>query len=305
MRSSTLVAAGGVAILGATACWLLTRFGADAESASDEASASSAPAAPPRRASAVRVPRVSGRERSSDDEALAAAAAAVADAKADSLALARALENDIRAAAAEKRWNDALKGLNEIEFLCKDTAARASISLDALSGEIVAGRDAYFREQSPLRAYATMDALVADKASQEPAFAVARAWASREVSAELWEKAASNLALKMDELEKYWKERRVTGVRRASYGSGSFVMIKKTFGTVAPSAAAAIRQTEDVWWSRADSVTRSAFLTAYFVETSGYFEILRVDETACEACGGQGECASCNGCGVVRTVTYR
>ena len=62
------------------------------------------------------------------------------------------------------------------------------------------------------------------------------------------------------------------------------------------------------------------FLVASFVEESGLFEVLRVDESdLCSSCGGKGVlttntsdgaqsnavCTTCNGCGKFRKVNYR
>jgi hypothetical protein len=135
--------------------------------------------------------------------------------------------------------------------------------------------------------------------------AAARSWASRELDALMWEKVRSDLALHGDELEKYWKDRRIAQPRVAGYGKGSFIVVKKRTGADAPQASA-----DEDWWNSAGFAERAGFLTAYFVETSGRFVILRADEADCPACGGRGEvtravCAQCNGCGVVRSVTYR
>ena len=80
-------------------------------------------------------------------------------------------------------------------------------------------------------------------------------------------------------------------------------------------------KTEEQWWAMSARPTdRAQWLRAHFVETSGLFQIIRVDETEhCSNCGGQGFvtsqssdggssssfCVQCNGSGNFRKVIYR
>ena len=178
---------------------------------------------------------------------------------------------------------------------------------DSPGPNAVEGREARLREEVPAIAFAAMDALIAAKVREQTSgtLSAARQWANRELDALMWERTASDLGLGKDELEKCWKERRVAQSRVATYAKGSFIVVKKQTGPGAAQPPA-----EEDWWTSADVTERSGFLTAYFVETSGRFAILRADETDCAACGGRRDvtravCAQCNGCGVVRSVTYR
>ena len=77
--------------------------------------------------------------------------------------------------------------------------------------------------------------------------------------------------------------------------------------------------TEEEWWESVGPSDRARWMTALFVETSGYFEIVRPEQTPCKDCGGLGFkkstaangdeeqqfCVQCNGIGVFKSVTYR
>lgn len=222
------------------------------------------------------------------------------------------------AAVSEERWNDALSGVEKLDRLCTDEAVRKSIGVDALRAQVVAGRDAYFQGCVPVNAYWVLGDLIDKKGAREPTLAAAREWASRDLPAAWWKAVGSDLGLTTDELEKYWKGRRAKATRQASYGSGTFVVAKRRIPAAAQAAALTDTGAEERWWSGADAASRSNFLTAYFVETSGDFLIVGVDERPCETCRGSGfaeehrgtdivrfACRTCNGCGAFRSVTYR
>src|SRR5207237_773442 len=88
-----------------------------------------------------------------------------------------------------------------------------------------------------------------------------------------------------------------------------------------PKAAEKIEKakTDEEWYEDRSTADRKQWLTANFAETGGYFEVVRAEQTNCKSCegtgftkssttGGEEEqhfCVICNGCGVVRTVSYR
>ena len=307
----TLGAVAAVIITVALAAWWVTRPVEEASTGTEPDQADARAAGGASRAAAVRVPRVRGREGADDD----ARSAAAEDVRIR-IAAAENLRARIDAAVAENRWNDALRLLNEFDSTYKDQAVRAAARFDELEAKVVKGRDAWFVEKLPLAAFAAIDELIAAKvreqtvgsasdAARAGTLAAARTWANRELDALLWEKAASDLGLTKEEIEKYWGIRRVAEPRVAGYAKGSFIVVKPRPGSGTPMPSA-----QEDWWSTADSTERAGFLTAYFVETSNRFEILRADDAGCPACGGHGGstsvvCAQCNGCGVIRSVTYR
>ncbi len=96
---------------------------------------------------------------------------------------------------------------------------------------------------------------------------------------------------------------------------------KKDSGKNAPPPADKVEKplTEEEWWDSIQSPDKKAWLMAYFAERGGYFEVVATPQVNCERCqglgllksvGAQGDdnahfCPTCNGCGLVRSVTFR
>jgi hypothetical protein len=156
---------------------------------------------------------------------------------------------------------------------------------------------------------------------------------------------ASELGLKQEEIDKFWKARSDKRIHKDGYGSGSFIVVtrassgkagappapqrrppgadkKKSGGKGnAPNAPAKVEKplTEEEWWDSVQSGEKASWLAANFAERSGYFEILGTPQNNCENCSGTGFtksagvdgadeqhfCKQCNGCGLVRWVNYR
>jgi hypothetical protein len=172
--------------------------------------------------------------------------------------------------------------------------------------------------------------------------ASARQWLARDLPTQLWEKVDAELGLTPEERERFWKERSGKNTQTASYGSGSFIVIKRAAtpgksgqsGNTARRPAGSSRdsgqgpqrqtkedkpKTEEEWFEDRGPTDRAAWMKAYFVETSGLFEI-RIDESElCDGCGGRGVnvtqnsdgssssayCPKCNGATKVKKVHYR
>jgi hypothetical protein len=179
----------------------------------------------------------------------------------------------------------------------------------------------------------------------------ARNWANKDLVKALWDRVAGDMKLEAEELKNYWEHRTVTSARIAKYGTGSFIVVKKAAsgpkggGGGAPDApkrrppgqsggssgkggksnvptpqkAADKPLTDEEWWESVGPTDRTRWLMAYFVETSGYFTILRTEQTPCPGCGGLGFnkstasngdeeqhfCVQCNGIGVFKSVTFK
>ena len=271
------------------------------------------------------------------------------------------LVQQIKLAQSGQKWNEALKLLNQIDAEYKDEQIRKAISFDLLEARVVKGRDTYMQRQIALDAYRVLDALASKKAGEQKplrpdaatnnpgaaaqgTLASARQWANRELDAQLWEKVMSDLGISKEEVEKYWPTRSVKNVRRASYGSGSFIVVKKPpaagkaagnepvrrrppgsdkdrGGKNVPDKPSQVEKplTEEQWWDSRNTSDRRNWLIAYFVETSNRFTIISAVEANCDDCGGTGQinstgtdgntsstfCKRCNGGMRFRTVSYR
>jgi hypothetical protein len=271
------------------------------------------------------------------------------------------LVHQIKLAQNGQKWNEALKLLNQIDKEYKDEQIRKAISFDLLEARVVKGRDTYFQRQIALDTYRVLEDLTTKKArEQKPlrpdaagaspgaaaqgSLAAARQWANRELDAQLWKQVEDDLGLTKEEVEKYWPNRSVKNVRRASYGTGSFIVVKKPAAAGKAAGNEPVRRrppgsdkdrggknvpdkpsqvekplTEEQWWESRNASDRRNWLIAYFVETSNRFLVQSAIEANCDDCGGTGQikststagedsstfCKRCNGGMRFRTVSYR
>src|SRR5439155_25381368 len=135
--------------------------------------------------------------------------------------------------------NESLRLLRELERTEKD---------DALRKHVVDARDAVFRVELPRTLFRAMDALIEKRVREAPAddtYEKVRQWLAREAAPLLWEAVSTDLALDKDELEKYWKTREVETPRRATFGSGTPLVVKLKRG-------ARVLQLPEDWWAGAD-----------------------------------------------------
>lgn len=255
---------------------------------------------------------------------------------------ARLSADDLKAKVAEALERKSAGGMNEALRLvtllgetCGDAAAREAAGFDALRARTVEARDAFFRKAVRPAVVRSMGRLVEAKAREKvpppapagakpapaaakPApgpvqgtFAAARSWAIGGLGKEIRARVRADLGISDDEFDRFWKERSEKTVLTASYGGGSFLVFK-ALGLGAKS--------EEEWWDACPAARRAEWLTAWFVETSGLFEVTRTDESEkCGACGGHGvvvenrrdgstvssPCSVCNGAGKTRKIEYR
>lgn len=269
------------------------------------------------------------------------------------------LKAQINQARSQNRWNEAKKLLEQLAKEYKDPNIRNTISFDLLEARTLKQRDVYFQKEVALAVYRTMEQMIEAKArEQKPAkvaedfkgavpgtLAAARQWENKDLYKLIWDKVAKDLDLKIEELESYWKDRSVKQIRRANYGTGSFIVVKKVSTTKpgAPPPPPPRRPpgsdprggaktvpakptksdkpaTEEEWWGeKVGPSDRTRWLIANFVETSGMFDIIKTEQLNCKECEGRGFntssgadgtesqhfCVQCNGAGVTRTVSYR
>jgi hypothetical protein len=264
----------------------------------------------------------------------------------------------IRVAMRGNRWNEALAQLAALDTQYKDEQVRRLIRFDLLESSVVRGRDSFFRREVQKKVYFTMARLIDGKSREKKplrddpsqprgvatpgTLAAARQWVSRDLPTQIWDKVMADLGLKPEEMDKYWKERSGKNPQTANYGTGSFIVVKRAAAPKSgqdpnrqrrpPGGAGQQPQgpqrqakedkpkTEEEWFEAVGPGDRARWLTAFFVESSGMFEIVRTDESqACEACGGRGVqvannsdgtqsssiCPGCNGATKFRKVIYR
>jgi len=165
-----------------------------------------------------------------------------------------------------------------------------------------------------------MNVLIAEKcergADGAPSFGAARRWAVEDLIDELWKRVGDHYGMLPESVQQVWASRRSRRLRTASYVAGSFVVVSgadETEGTKRDPHAA------ERWWSDAAKGERVQFLTAWVVESSGEFDVIRKTRGLCETCSGSGEfrgsvegaapadtaCETCAGLGKTRKVTYR
>ncbi|MCE9634159.1 MAG: zinc finger-like domain-containing protein [Planctomycetes bacterium] len=266
----------------------------------------------------------------------------------------------INAAMRSNRWNLALSTLNQLDAQYKDEQVRKLVHFELLESRVVRGRDGYFGKEVQRRVYATMGRLIEGKSREKKplradenaprgvatpgTLAAARQWLARDLPTQLWEKVAAELELKPEEMDRYWKARSGKNYQSSSYGTGSFIVIKRAAaaGGSDPNRqrrpAGSTRdsggqqggpqrqskedkpKTEEEWWDERSPGDRARWLTAFFGESSGIFEVIRADESeSCDSCGGRGVlvsngtdgstqstvCPKCNGSTKFRKVVFK
>ncbi len=150
-------------------------------------------------------------------------------------------------------------------------------------------------------------------------------WARRDLEQATFLEVARSLQavddVSLTETRAFWDQRRRGAWRTASYGSGSFILAgrrpsppRRQKGPRLPKPP-----TSEGWWARQDRKTRASWLTAYFAEHSGLFEVGEGASVACSTCAGSGLekhrlqngaevtflCRRCAGVRFDRVVRYR
>ncbi len=178
----------------------------------------------------------------------------------------------------------------------------------------VAKRGEHMQREAKIRAPKIARRLIQAKV-REPDVTLAdvTAWARRELPELMFAGLAQHLMrwddVTLDEGRMFWENGRRSSWHIASYGSGTFIVeppkVKKPLGN------AEKPMTRDRWWFRSSPAERASWLTAWFAERSGLFDISDVPtRVQCVMCAGRGVkgnrlCPRCQGTRYDKRVRFR
>lgn len=263
----------------------------------------------------------------------------------------------VKLAMARRDYNEARDLMVSLKTDVTDERILKAVRYDMLERKVVRDRDEYFTSKLQSQTYKVMRDMIRDKAKEkrkpsltnEPksggaaygTLAAARQWTSKDLPQLLWAKVADSLGLTLEEVTDYWGRRRLKQPQTATYGTGTFIVTKTELpkkrdgrrqppgrsrdsggGNRGPQPTKKEQQplTDEGWWDQATNNDQVQWLTAFFAEGSGFFEVIRVDESEnCQNCGGLGFttvtstgggseshfCSQCNGAGKFRKVIFR
>jgi hypothetical protein len=265
---------------------------------------------------------------------------------------AQAIVQAIKSAKSRNKWNEARDLMLKLKQDFTDERILKAVRADVLERSVVRGRDDFFIKRVQIQTYRVMKDLIRAKARERKkpsvggdrneaasgTLAAAKQWTSRELPTKLAEEVSTKLGLELDEMTAYWERRKMRQQQTATFGSGTFIVVKaelpksKRNRRRAPgsdrnrnrggggSAKQVKPLTEEEWWDQVNDSEQVQWLTAYFVEGSDQFEVIRIDESEkCSSCGGMGyktvageggstesqHCTQCNGAGKERRIMYR
>lgn len=230
---------------------------------------------------------------------------------------AQALVKRVKSEMRSRKWNQALASLDELAEEFPEENIRKAVRYDFLQRQVVIGRDKYFRRRVQQVVYRELQDLIKSKVKERPvrdasanngngmsqaakgSLAASQQWAARDLPTELWEAVAKTTDLPAEEVDRYWTERTGKAPQHANYGTGTFVITKKKKKSdkrerrrppgserdnkrrgdkKGPQKKEVKPMTPEEWWTATRPNDRAQWLTAYFVENSGIFELVRTEE---------------------------
>jgi len=123
---------------------------------------------------------------------------------------------------------------------------------------------------------------------KKPTLEEAKSWATAELPDLVKERAARRLDLTAEEIEAFVASKAKCALHWASYWAGTFIVSKRA--SLGKTTKREIRGDPESWWATYDDVnTRAAWLKAYAAERIDLFEVVMVNTTPCDRCGGTGQ----------------
>jgi hypothetical protein len=198
-----------------------------------------------------------------------------------------------------------------------DLGGEARARLARAHAFLAAQRETWLRSAIGRRFPAVARALIeATVHAREMTLSEATGWARRALRDEIRAALARSWHevddVPPEEVRALWRKRRRASWRTASYGAGTFVVERPR---PVPGASSPAPPRPGDWWDGADGAARAAWLTAWFVERPGLFDVRR-GHVACERCEGRGlepdraagawrACRRCHALARDRVVRYR
>ena len=231
----------------------------------------------------------------------------------------------IKRSMFQRKWNDALEQLKQLDGDYQDERIRKEIGFDRVRNMVEKGREKYFRRRVQQHLHTVMKNLISSKVKEKkslrdddesPGAAVAgtmagaKQWALREMPEQLWKKLTEDLGLTEEEIDHFWKMRSSKRTRTATYGTGSFAVLDKKSlprsqgprrrppgsrrggggNSRAPGPQKESKPlTDEQWWGVVTNGAKTKWVTAYVAQNSGIFDVIRTDENdLCANCAGKG-----------------
>jgi hypothetical protein len=123
---------------------------------------------------------------------------------------------------------------------------------------------------------------------RKPTLEEAKSWATAELPDLVKERTARRLGLTAEEIDAFVGSKARSALHWASYWAGTFIVSKRA--ALGQTTKREIRGDPDAWWTTYEDVnTRSSWLKAYAAERIDLFEVVMVNPTPCDRCGGTGQ----------------
>ncbi len=218
---------------------------------------------------------------------------------------------EIRMALSLKSFRKVRTMLEEFPEKHPGAGALLQHRLEKAKKDFAQRRAKYFTLEAKINLPKIVQKLIKVKVQEdEIALADASAWTRRELPEAAFDALSERFNKRDDvtpeEARTFWDNRRKSGWRTVTYGSGTFIVMpakitppkrrnnnrkrRNSGGGAAPKVTLPKPPTRDQWWeTKADPKQRANWIMAYFVENSGLFEV--ADEpklTPCPQCNGAG-----------------